>query len=176
MEQGNGILAGEKKKGITYFGYVAAIFFYLCFELALMIDIIPSGSMEPTLFVGDVVLAARYNIKQIRRYDIMVFSSPDEPGRHYIKRVIGLPGETVTVRKGCVFVNGVEMDSSFAKERIKGDNDGVYVVPEGCYFMMGDNRNHSRDSRFWEEKYISREMFISKAICIIYPFNRMAPI
>ena len=80
------------------------------------------------------------------------------------------------MRKGCVFVNGVEMDSSFAKERIKGDNDGVYVVPEGCYFMMGDNRNHSRDSRFWEEKYISREMFISKAICIIYPFNRMAPI
>lgn len=175
MGKNNCSLAEEKRKSM-YFVYLAAISFYLCFKLVLMLDIIPSGSMEPTLFAGDIVLAARYNVDRVRRYDIMIFSLPDGSGRHYIKRIIGLPGETVTVREGRVCVNGLELDSSFTKEEIEGEGDGVYVVPEGCYFMLGDNRNHSRDSRFWDKKYVPREMFISKAIYIIYPFDRMARI
>ena len=92
--------------------------------------------------------------------------------KFYIKRVIGLPGETVEVKNGKVYVDGVEMDDSFTNGPMNRRGDGVYPVPEGCYFFLGDNRNQSKDSRFWKEKYIPIENIQAKAWYIVYPFNR----
>lgn len=83
----------------------------------LMLNFIPSGSMEGTIRTGDFVLGTRYDIGEgdIERYDILVFALPDEPDTVYIKRVIGLPGETVVVCDGSVYADGVRLDDSFVK-------------------------------------------------------------
>lgn len=139
----------------------------------LMLNFIPSGSMEGTIRTGDFVLGTRYDIGEgdIERYDILVFVPPDEPDTVYIKRVIGLPGETVVVCDGSVYADGVRLDDSFVKNPMNTKGDGTYVVPDGCYFVMGDNRNQSDDSRFWTEKYVPVENVEGRAKFIIFPFK-----
>lgn len=134
---------------------------------------VPSGSMEQTVMTGDYVIATRMDRTDIKRYDIMVFIPPDEPDIIYIKRVIGLPGETITVSGGRVFAGEEELDDSFLPEEMNGNGDGVFQVPEGCYFMLGDNRNHSLDARFWQEKYVPEENMLAKAWFTIWPLNHI---
>ena len=144
----------------------------------LMLTFIPSGSMEGTIRTGDFVLGTRYDIGEgdIERYDILVFALPDEPDTVYIKRVIGLPGETVVVCDGSVYADGVRLDDSFVKNPMNTKGDGTYVVPDGCYFVMGDNRNQSDDSRFWTEKYVPVENVEGKAKFIIFPFKNIGAV
>ena len=132
-----------------------------------MLSPIPSGSMENTIQIGDFAVGSRLNTKDIQRYDIVTFDSPDNPKITYIKRVVGLPGETVIVQNGEVWVDGEKLDDSFIKESMNDSGAGTYVVPEGCYFMMGDNRNNSYDSRFWKNKYVSKNTISSKTLFII---------
>ncbi len=145
-----------------------AIAVILLFRFVLMLNYIPSPSMENSIMVGDIVLGTRYDADQIERYDVMVFISPDN-NLLYIKRVIGLPGETITVRNGKVYANGEELRSDFIKEEMDTTGDGVYPVPECCYFMLGDNRNESWDSRFWENHYVPAENFIGHAKFVLFP-------
>ena len=144
----------------------------------LMLNFIPSGSMEGTIRTGDFVLGTRYDIGEgdIERSDILVFALPDEPDTVYIKRVIGLPGETVVVCDGSVYADGVRLDDSFVKNPMNTKGDGTYVVPDGCYFVMGDNRNQSDDSRFWTEKYVPVENVEGKAKFIIFPFKNIGAV
>lgn len=144
----------------------------------LMLNFIPSGSMEGTIRTGDFVLGTRYDIGEgdIERYDILVFAPPDEPDTVYIKRVIGLPGETVVVCDGSVYADGVRLDDSFVKNPMNAKGDGTYVVPDGCYFVMGDNRNQSDDSRFWTEKYVPVENVEGKAKFIVFPFKNIGAV
>ena len=144
----------------------------------LMLNFIPSGSMEGTIRTGDFVLGTRYDIGEgdIERYDILVFALPDEPDTVYIKRVIGLPGETVVVCDGSVYADGVRLDDSFVKNPMNTKGDGTYVVPDGCYFVMGDNRNQSDDSRIWTEKYVPVENVEGKAKFIIFPFKNIGAV
>lgn len=144
----------------------------------LMLNFIPSGSMEGTIRTGDFVLGTRYDIGEgdIERYDILVFVPPDEPDTVYIKRVIGLPGETVVVCDGSVYADGVRLDDSFVKNPMNTKGDGTYVVPDGCYFVMGDNRNQSDDSRFWTEKYVPVENVEGRAKFIIFPFKNIGAV
>lgn len=144
----------------------------------LMLNFIPSGSMEGTIRTGDFVLGTRYDIGEgdIERYDILVFVPPDEPDTVYIKRVIGLPGETVVVCDGSVYADGVRLDDSFVKNPMNTKGDGTYVVPDGCYFVMGDNRNQSDDSRFWTEKYVPVENVEGKAKFIVFPFKNIGAV
>ena len=144
----------------------------------LMLNFIPAGSMEGTIRTGDFVLGTRYDIGEgdIERYDILVFALPDEPDTVYIKRVIGLPGETVVVCDGSVYADGVRLDDSFVKNPMNTKGDGTYVVPDGCYFVMGDNRNQSDDSRFWTEKYVPVENVEGKAKFIIFPFKNIGAV
>lgn len=119
---------------------------------------IPSGSMLPTLQIGDHILVNKfiYYFAPLKRGDIIVFKFPQDETRDFIKRVIGLPGETVEIRGKQVLINGVPLsepyavysDGPFARA---GDRDrlGPIVVPPGKLFMMGDNRDHSMDSRVW---------------------------
>jgi signal peptidase I len=119
---------------------------------------IPSGSMLPTLQIGDHILVNKflYAFRDIRRGDIIVFKFPQDESRDFIKRVIGLPGETLEIRGKQLFVNGAPLVEPYAvyeelptprfgeRERM-----GPFVVPAGRLFMMGDNRDHSLDSRVW---------------------------
>ncbi len=133
---------------------------------------IPSGSMKPTLLVGDHLLVSKssYGIKlpfsdrviiplgQPERGDIVVFRFPEDRDKDFIKRVIALPGETVEVRNKQVYINGKPLDDPWGhySDRVilppgvqPRDNFGPITVPAGQYFVMGDNRDQSYDSRFW---------------------------
>ena len=90
---------------------------------------------------------------------------------NYVKRLIGLPGETIEVKDGKVYADGVELDDSFIKDPQNRKGDGVYRVPEGCYFFLGDNRNNSNDSRFWENKFVPAANIQAKARLVIYPLT-----
>lgn len=162
----------EDKKFYMALGAAAGVAFFL-FNYIFMLNLIPSGSMAGTLKVGDVVFANRLEAEDPKRYDIMVFYAPDEPEKYFIKRVIGLPGETITVENGKVYADGVELDDSFLPEKMKKAGCGTYEVPEDSYFMMGDNRNRSLDSRFWEKKFVPREDMVAKAKCILFPFKNV---
>ncbi len=119
---------------------------------------IPSGSMLPTLQIGDHILVNKflYYFQPIQRGDIIVFKFPQDETRDFIKRVIGLPGDTVEIRDTQVLVNGTPLDEPYAvygewpvgrfgeREKL-----GPIVVPNDRLFMMGDNRDHSMDSRVW---------------------------
>lgn len=156
------------KRIITY------IFIYIIvawvFNNVLMLNFIPSESMENTIMTGDLIISTRYDIGEIERYDIVVFEAPDSDG-YYIKRVIGLPGETITVKNGKVYAGVQVLDDSFIAEKMNDAGDGVYKVPENSYFMMGDNRNNSYDSRFWDDKYVEKEKIIAKAKFIMFPIS-----
>lgn len=160
----------EKRERIIHFAFLVLL--VIVFKAVLMLGYVPTGSMEGTIRSGSFLISSRYDVKaeDLHRYDIIVFTPPDYPEKTYIKRLIGLPGETIEVKNGKVYADGVELDSSFKKGPQNRTGDGVYVVPEGCYFFLGDNRNNSKDSRFWKEKYVPLESIHAKAKYIIFPF------
>ena len=118
---------------------------------------------------GDRNLALRtsYWFSDPQRGDVVVFEAPDDPDTLYVKRVIGVGGDTVEVQDGEVLVNGQVQDEPYIKEITEGDF-GPYHVPEGCYFMMGDNRNKSLDARFWENTYVEKDAILGKVVLRYY--------
>lgn len=149
---------------------------WILFHSVFMLAIVPSESMEDTIMTGDLLFATRYNVDQIGRYDIVVFRAPDDPDIYYIKRVVGLPGETIKVKDGKVYADNQLLDDDFVKEKMDTAGDGIYEVPVDCYFMMGDNRNSSTDSRFWDTKYVSSELLTAKAVFRILPLDSFGTI
>ena len=137
---------------------------------------IPSESMENTIMTGDHIFGNRlaYKFNDPKRFDIVIFRYPDDKTQPFIKRIIGLPGETVDIRDGKVYIDGSEtpLDDSFCPETPTGDY-GPYEVPEGCYFMMGDNRNYSLDSRFWTNTYVEKGDILGKAVLRYWPLNKI---
>ena len=148
---------------------------------------IPSGSMEPNLLIGDHLLVNKFvsaptlskvertvlPIDDIQRGDIIVFKHPKTPERDLIKRTIGLPGETIELREKRVYINGKPLDEPYVhflfppgtadiSESDVRRNFGPLTVPSGHYFMMGDNRDNSEDSRYWGP--LPREFVKGKAL------------
>lgn len=125
---------------------------------------VESISMEPTLYRGDFVLVDKlsYWLGAPGRGDIVVFYYPPDPAQKYVKRVIGVPGDTVTVSDGRVVINGEPISEPYIKAA--PIYDGSWTVPENAYFVLGDNRNRSNDSHNWgvlpEENIIGRGLFI----------------
>ncbi|MDD3173921.1 MAG: signal peptidase I [Herbinix sp.] len=126
---------------------------------------VPTGSMENTIMIGDRVITLRlsYLFKDPQRGDIIVFPFPDDEKVDYIKRIIGLPGDTVEGIDGYVYINGEKLEESYVTSTLD-NNFGPYVVPEDSYFMMGDNRDISEDSRYWDNKFVKRSKIIGKAL------------
>lgn len=137
---------------------------------------IPSESMENTIMEGDQLFGNRlaYRNSDPERYDIVIFKYPDNEKQLFIKRVIGLPGETVNIVDGKVYINDdpTPLDDSFLPEKMEGDF-GPYQVPEGCYFMLGDNRNWSNDSRSWVNTYVRRDQILAKAALRYWPLTKI---
>lgn len=151
---------------------IFAVIVLILFQTVFMLSFILTGSMEGTIMTNSVVFSTRYDVEEdLERYDILTFVAPDNPEITYIKRLIGLPGETIEVKDGKVYVDGVELDDSFINGSQNQAGNGIYEIPKGCYFFMGDNRNNSKDSRFWANPYVPINDIQSKAKCIIFPFT-----
>jgi signal peptidase I len=156
---------------------------------------IPTGSMENNLLIGDHLLVNKFlfgptlspidrallPVRDIRRGDIVVFKYPEEPQRDFIKRVIGLPGDTLELRSRKVYINGQPLDEPYvhfltaasdASEVTSKDvleHYGPVKVPADQYFMMGDNRDNSQDSRYWG--YLPRDYVKGKALMIYWSYE-----
>jgi len=161
---------------------------------------IPTGSMETNLLIGDHLLVnklvyspsfgpleqAFLTKKDVSRGHVVVFKYPDDPTRDFIKRVIGLPGETVEIRNKQVFIDGKPLDEPYVHflqpplkpgdpeyglrtESGVGENWGPQVVPEGQLFVMGDNRDNSRDSRFWG--FLPRDQVKGRALLVYWSYE-----
>lgn len=135
---------------------------------------VPTGSMETTVMAGDRIIVNRlsYKFSDPKRGDIVTFLYPDDGETLYLKRIIGLPKETVEGRNGVIYIDGEPLAQDYTTE-VSYDDFGPYTVPEDCYFMMGDNRNDSWDSRYWEHKYVNREDIIGKAEFSYFPHPRI---
>lgn len=156
---------------------IAAVIFLQKF---VMINaVIPSGSMENTISTGDRVFGNRlaYRFGDPERGDIAIFKYPDDESVLFIKRVIGLPGDKVEIRDGLVYLNdsAEPLEEDYLRETPVGDY-GPYYVPEDCYFMLGDNRNNSKDSRLWDNTYVTRDKVLAKAVFRYYPFDDIGTI
>jgi signal peptidase I len=117
-----------------------------------------------------------YLISEPERGDIVIFKFPDDESQKFIKRIIGLPGEKVVIEDGKIYINDAEvpLEETYLKEEwVVGTGPYEFNVPEGCYFVMGDNRNDSNDARFWDNTYVTAAEIIGKAEFIYYPFNHI---
>lgn len=136
---------------------------------------VPSGSMENTIMTGDRVIGFRlsYLFEEPKRGDVVIFHFPDDPtGKtYYVKRIIGLPGDTVEIREGKVYINNSQtpLDEPYLPEPMEPELPARYEVPEGCYFMLGDNRNFSADARRWTNKYVEKDQIIAKVLFRYFP-------
>ncbi len=181
MTENNIENSGKGKNSIKNFIYEWGIPIISAFIIAFLINkfvlfkvLIPSESMVPTLNVGDRLFVTRiYNLDRLERGDIIVFYS-EELQEDLIKRLIGLPGDKIEIENGVVSVNGEVLQEDYIGAQ---DNyNGVYEVPEGKYFFLGDNRLYSKDSRYWINPYIDGEDITGKAQIKVYPLNEIGKI
>jgi len=213
--------SGEKEKEAPRFETLRAIFWAALIALAIRSFVvepfkIPSGSMIPTLLVGDYVLVNKFAygvrlpftgkllipVGEPQRGDVMVFRYPDDPSQDFIKRVVGMPGDKLEIRDRQLYVNGKPFERVSEGEYVypEGDSNaphaalryleknpegaeytvlqynneamrsmqptGPWIVPANHYFAMGDNRDNSRDSRFWQHSFVSPEAIKGRAFLI----------
>ena len=154
---------------------VAAVLIALAIDNFVIVNAqIPSGSMENTIMTGDRVIGNRfaYSFSDPQRFDIIIFRYPDDESQLFIKRIIGLPGETVEIRDGKIYLNGSDepLEDVQTKETMVG-SFGPYTVPETSYFVMGDNRNDSKDSRYWTNTFVTKDEILGKAIFRYWPIS-----
>jgi signal peptidase I len=156
---------------------------------------IPTGSMENNLLIGDHLLVNKFvfgptasalertvlPVRDVRRGDVLVFKYPDEPERDFIKRVIGLPGDTLELRNKKVLINGTPLEEPYVHFLEPAHDTGEVTsfdvrerygpvkVPEDQYFVMGDNRDNSQDSRYWG--FLPRHYVKGRALMIYWSFD-----
>ena len=168
------------KELIEYLKMIAIVVVTVCIvnQFILINARIPSASMENTILTGDQIFGNRlaYLFDDPERYDIVIFKYPDDRKQYFIKRVIGLPGDTVNIVDGDVYVTTAQgeellVEDHFLPEEAYGSY-GPYTVPEDSYFMLGDNRNWSKDSRFWNNTYVPEEDILGKAVLRYWPLNK----
>lgn len=138
--------------------------------------IVPTGSMINTIQEGDRIIASRlaYINEDPKRYDVIIFHYPDDESQLFVKRIIGMPGETINIKNGIVYItdvngNTAEARSDFVTNCVPTGDFGPYTVPLGSYFVMGDNRNDSWDARYWKKKNVEKKKIIGKVKFRYFP-------
>ncbi len=163
---------------ITFVGSI----FVVVYLFIMQPNQVKGPSMEPTFRSGEYIFTSKvtYKFRPMERGDVVVFKSPKNPDQEYIKRIIGLPGDTVKVRGGEVFVNGAQLSENYISDKTSvfeggfAQEDVQITVPSGKLFVMGDNRPHSSDSR--EFGPIDQESLIGQVFYRYFPTDRMGPI
>lgn len=130
-------------------------------------------SMLPTLQTGERLLIDKitYRIREPRRGDVIVFRYPSDPRQYYIKRVVGLPGDDVHITGGLLYINGSVIHEEYTSGPIQREY-GPYTVPNGSYFVLGDNRNNSEDSRSRGVGAVPRDLIVGRALMRFWPLPR----
>ena len=171
----------KKKKKKEIFGFILYVVFVFAFAYLIITfvgqrTVVIGHSMENTLADGDNLIVDKisYRFKEPERYDIIVFPYEYKEDTYYIKRIIGLPGETVMISsEGVIYINGKELKESYGREVIR--NAGLAGAPielkDGEYFVLGDNRNNSEDSRFSDVGIIHKSEIVGRAVYRIFPFD-----
>ena len=157
---------------------VAAVLIALAIDNFVIVNAqIPSGSMENTIMTGDRVIGNRfaYSFSDPQRFDIIIFRYPDDESQLFIKRIIGLPGETVQIKNGSVYINGelLKAENGLAEATIAGAAEYPVELGDDEYFLLGDNRESSEDSRFSGIGNIKRENLIGRVWLRFQPFSRL---
>lgn len=168
-----------KRKLLSLLCYVAviALVSFLLVQYVVQRTVVSGNSMYPNLHHQDNVLVDKlsYRFREIERFDIVVFEVPYEKGTYYIKRIIGLPGETVQIKDGQIYINDVLLEEDYGLETMLDANRAAEPVTLGEeeYFVLGDNRNNSTDSRSPIVGNVHKSQIAGKAWVRIYPFNRL---
>ncbi len=164
----------KQEKDNSLIGWIKTVIISLMFAFIISNFIIlnaniPTGSMLNTIEINDRVFANRlsYIITEAKRGDIVVFEDNDETSKLLVKRIMALPNETIEIKNGNVLING-EVINDYT-DIITNGEFGPFLVPEDHYFMLGDNRNNSHDSRFWNNKYISIKSIKGKVFLRYFP-------
>lgn len=166
----------ELKSWLWTLGITVAVIFVLKNYIIINASV-PTGSMENTIMPGDNLLGYRlaYLTEEPERGDVIFFYFPDDESQKYVKRIVGLPGEKVYINGGKIYINdsAAPLEEPYLKEEwTVGTGPFEFQVPEGAYFVLGDNRNSSQDARYWINSYVTREKIIGKAIFTYFPFDR----
>ncbi len=151
---------------------IAAVIGYLAVFRDLSMFLVPSGSMEPTLYSRDYLMTLAENT--YHRGDIAVINDPVDPKSFLVKRIVGLPNDTIEIQGGALFINDQFASEPYVKEPMEFVFE-PYTVPDGHVFVMGDNRNNSEDSVTWK-KAVPADTIIGKVRFIYNPVNRMGPV
>lgn len=136
---------------------------------------VPTGSMENTIMPGDRLIGNRLAYLQDgpERGDVVIFRYPDNEDELYVKRVVGLPGETVEIADGQIYIDGAAepLREDYLKETwVIATGPYTFEVPQGCYLVLGDNRNDSWDARYWANTYVRQDKILGKAVVVYWPF------
>lgn len=185
QERNDNIEKEEKKSGalreiLSMIGWILFIF-CLVFLVTTYVGQrtrVEGHSMEPALSDGDNLIVDKisYRFHDPVRFDIIIFPYQWEPNTYYIKRIIGLPGETIQIDdEGNIYIDGEVLQEHYGLERIKnpGSAREPITLGEDEYFVLGDNRNNSEDSRFTQVGVIHRDDIVGRAWLRIYPFDRI---
>ncbi len=181
------------KEALSWVKVIAfALILTFCLRQFVIVNAeVPTGSMENLIDPGDRLIGFRlaYLFDEPKRFDVIIFEYPVNPDEKFIKRVIGLPGETVDIVDGKIYIDGdtTPLEEDYLPEQWVVNNNGFhYEVPEDCYLVLGDNRNLSLDARYWPERaisfglansmedaeqyaYVSKDAILGKAIFKYYP-------
>lgn len=167
------IKKSEYRENVEAFAIaVVTILFILIFIAQSFL--VKGSSMDPTLQDGERLIVNKftYKFRTPRTGEIIVFKYPGDPSKKFIKRVIGEPGDSVSIQDSKVYVNGRALDEPYILEKM--DSDYEYVtVPEGTIFVLGDNRNGSRDSRYSDVGFVPLENVVGRANFIFWPLTKV---
>ena len=155
---------------------VALIIVLFLNRFVFILVTVPTGSMEDTIVPGDrLYVNELFNTDDAKRGDILVFKSDELDNKRLVKRLIGLPGETVEIKRdGSIYIDGEKIEEPYSAES-QGE-EKIFIIPENAYFFLGDNRPISYDARYWNDPYIGKDKVIGKVIFRFFPLKRIGKV
>ena len=163
---------GEEIKDWVVAILIALVLSFIIRYFIVELYLVDGPSMRPTLQSADRLVVNKfiYRFRPPERGEILVFRYPKDPSRDFIKRVIAIPGDTIEIKDGRVFVNQQLMNEPYILSKTRGDYP-LTTVPEGHIFVMGDNRNNSEDSRFADVGFVPYNLIKGKAVLVFWPWD-----